>query len=95
MRAYVFAQERGDRLSAGAFWKIVKRAGEVAGFAFPVHPHMLRHACGYRLTNDGTDTHKETRDSAMPAELRHQLDELERGAKTNRMPDETPRLSGC
>jgi site-specific recombinase XerD len=53
---YVFAQERGDRLTPGAFWKIVKRAGEVAGFSFPLHPHMLRHACGYRLTNEGRDT---------------------------------------
>lgn len=52
---YVFAQERGNRLSPGAFWKIVRRAGEAAGFTFPLHPHMLRHACGYRLrTREGT-----------------------------------------
>ena len=24
--------------------------------AFPVHPHMLRHACGFKLANDGVDT---------------------------------------
>lgn len=53
---YVFGHERGSKLSPGAFWRIVKRAGEVAGFEFPVHPHMLRHACGYRLTNEGRDT---------------------------------------
>src|SRR5947209_190187 len=23
---------------------------------FPVHPHMLRHACGFKLANDGADT---------------------------------------
>ena len=23
---------------------------------FTVHPHMLRHACGYKLANDGHDT---------------------------------------
>ena len=23
---------------------------------FKVHPHMLRHACGYALANKGTDT---------------------------------------
>jgi type 1 fimbriae regulatory protein FimB/type 1 fimbriae regulatory protein FimE len=23
---------------------------------FPVHPHMLRHTCGYKLANDGNDT---------------------------------------
>ena len=25
-------------------------------FPFLVHPHMLRHACGYKLANDGRDT---------------------------------------
>ena len=53
---YVFGHERGSKLSPGAFWKTVKRAGERAGFEFPVHPHMLRHHCGYRLTNEGHDT---------------------------------------
>jgi type 1 fimbriae regulatory protein FimB/type 1 fimbriae regulatory protein FimE len=28
-----------------------------ARMPFPVHPHMLRHACGYKLANDGQDTH--------------------------------------
>ena len=23
---------------------------------FKVHPHMLRHSCGYKLANDGVDT---------------------------------------
>jgi type 1 fimbriae regulatory protein FimB/type 1 fimbriae regulatory protein FimE len=23
---------------------------------FPIHPHMLRHACGLKLANDGHDT---------------------------------------
>jgi len=23
---------------------------------FPIHPHMLRHACGYKLANQGVDT---------------------------------------
>ena len=32
------------------------RAGEHAKLAFPVHPHMLRHACGYKLANEGHDT---------------------------------------
>jgi len=32
------------------------RAGEEAGIGFPVHPRMLRHACGYKLANDGHDT---------------------------------------
>jgi type 1 fimbriae regulatory protein FimE len=36
--------------------KLVLRAGRAAGLAFPVHPHMLRHACGYKLANEGHDT---------------------------------------
>jgi site-specific recombinase XerD len=31
-------------------------AGLAAGFEFTVHPHMLRHAAGYKLANDGVDT---------------------------------------
>jgi Phage integrase family len=23
---------------------------------FPIHPHMLRHTCGFKLANDGHDT---------------------------------------
>jgi type 1 fimbriae regulatory protein FimB/type 1 fimbriae regulatory protein FimE len=28
----------------------------VAALGFPVHPHQLRHACGYKLANDKQDT---------------------------------------
>jgi site-specific recombinase XerD len=27
-----------------------------AKLPFAVHPHMLRHACGFKLANDGHDT---------------------------------------
>jgi integrase len=30
--------------------------GAAARLAFKVHPHMLRHACGYALANKGHDT---------------------------------------
>jgi site-specific recombinase XerD len=30
--------------------------GVVAKFTFLVHSHMLRHACGFKLANDGHDT---------------------------------------
>jgi Phage integrase family len=33
-----------------------QRLGAAAGFDFPVHPHTLRQACGYKLANDGVDT---------------------------------------
>jgi type 1 fimbriae regulatory protein FimB/type 1 fimbriae regulatory protein FimE len=35
---------------------MVARAGAAARIPFPVHPHMLRHATGYKLANDGQDT---------------------------------------
>lgn len=53
---YVFESERKTPLTERAFHRIVARAGEVAGLPFPVHPHMLRHATGYKLANDGVDT---------------------------------------
>jgi integrase len=53
---YVFRSERGGALSVDAVQGIVRRAGEIAGLGFPVHPHMLRHACGFYLAEEGTDT---------------------------------------
>ncbi len=53
---YVFLSERKGPLTASSVRKIVARAGRNAGIPFPVHPHMLRHACGYKLANDGHDT---------------------------------------
>jgi hypothetical protein len=35
---------------------MVERAGEAARFDMKIHPHMLRHACGFKLVNDGVDT---------------------------------------
>ena len=32
------------------------RVPVAAKFPFPIHPHMLRHACGYKMANDGQDT---------------------------------------
>lgn len=55
-RGLVFRNERGTGLSERGFHVIVARAGERSGLNFPVHPHMLRHGCGYKLTNEGHDT---------------------------------------
>jgi site-specific recombinase XerD len=33
-----------------------QRAGKAAGFDVKIHPHMLRHACGFKLANDCVDT---------------------------------------
>jgi type 1 fimbriae regulatory protein FimE len=54
--AYVFTTERGGPLTDSGVRKIVARAGDDAKLPFPVHPHMLRHATGYKLANDGHDT---------------------------------------
>ena len=43
-------------MSTVGFRHLIKRLGEVAGMPFKVHPHMLRHACGYALANAGHDT---------------------------------------
>lgn len=54
--AYVFVSERKAPLTSDTVRKIVGQAGRQAGIEFSVHPHMLRHATGYRLANDGQDT---------------------------------------
>ena len=54
--AYVFVSERKAPLTDSAFRKIVARAGVDAAIGMPVHPHMLRHAAGFKLANDGQDT---------------------------------------
>jgi type 1 fimbriae regulatory protein FimB/type 1 fimbriae regulatory protein FimE len=53
---YVFVTERQGPLTPDTVRKIISRAGEAAKLGFPVHPHMLRHACGYKLANEGHDT---------------------------------------
>jgi type 1 fimbriae regulatory protein FimB/type 1 fimbriae regulatory protein FimE len=53
---HVFTTERGGPMKRANVHKIVARAGRLAGLPFPAHPHMLRHACGYKLANDGHDT---------------------------------------
>jgi integrase len=53
---FVFTSERGAPFTAAGFRKMVARLGAAAGFGIPVHPHMLRHACGFKLANQGVDT---------------------------------------
>lgn len=53
---YLFLTERGGPVSATGFRKTLSRIGEASSIGFPVHPHMLRHACGFKLANDGHDT---------------------------------------
>ena len=53
---YVFVSERKAPLSTRTIRHIVARAGKLAHIDEPVHPHQLRHACGYYLASQGHDT---------------------------------------
>ena len=53
---FVFASEHGGPFTPSGFAKLLGRAGDEAKIGFKVHPHMLRHACGYALANKGIDT---------------------------------------
>lgn len=54
--SFIFCSQRKGPLTERAVHRIVATAGVVAGIAFPVHPHCLRHSCGFRLAQAGTDT---------------------------------------
>lgn len=56
----VFTTERGGAISTSSILKIITRAGQLARgkdgeplISFKVHPHMLRHSCGYWLNEQG------------------------------------------
>lgn len=53
---FVFESERGTPMSIRAAQWIIEQAARDAGLPFPVHAHMLRHSCGYKLANDGQPT---------------------------------------
>jgi integrase len=53
---YVFVSERGGPLTRSSVQKMLERVGEVASVGVRVHPHMLRHSCGYKLANDNVAT---------------------------------------
>jgi site-specific recombinase XerD len=40
----------------GRPWFAERRIGETSLAVGPIHPHMLRHGCGYALANAGHDT---------------------------------------
>ena len=54
--AYVFVNERNQPFGRMGIGRMIERAGEE--LPFPVHAHMLRHACGYALANKGMDTRR-------------------------------------
>ena len=52
------SSERGSPLTRQSAWQIVAEARNLAGLGLglDVHPHMLKHSCGYFLANKGLDT---------------------------------------
>ncbi|EFH2648571.1 tyrosine-type recombinase/integrase [Escherichia coli] len=53
---YLFLSSHGKKISRQWIYKLCARYSQRAGLRIKVHPHMLRHACGYALANQGLDT---------------------------------------
>lgn len=52
----LFISERKTPLSRKTVWAMLRELGEIADLPVSVHPHMLRHACGFALADQGADT---------------------------------------
>ncbi len=50
----LFITERGTPMSRQNAYDLISKAGEAAGLSH-VHPHMLRHSCGYHMASEGVD----------------------------------------
>lgn len=53
---WVFLSRKGNPLSRQQFYQIISTSGDNAGLSLEIHPHMLRHSCGFALANMGVDT---------------------------------------
>jgi len=52
----LFISERRKPLSRCTVWLMIGQTAKAAGLEhLEIHPHMLRHSCGYALVNKGTD----------------------------------------
>jgi type 1 fimbriae regulatory protein FimB len=51
-----FISERRGQLNRRTAWLAIRNYGELAGLPLDTHPHMLRHACGFALADQGADT---------------------------------------
>lgn len=52
----LFLSERRKPLDRRTVWALLRNYGKMAGLELEVHPHMLRHACGFALADQGADT---------------------------------------
>ena len=53
---FVFVSERGAPFTTAGFARMMQRTATATSLTLKVHPHMLRHACGFALANAGHDT---------------------------------------
>ncbi|CAD5882245.1 tyrosine-type recombinase/integrase [Escherichia coli] len=53
---YLFLSTHGKKISRQWVHKLCVRYSLRAGLKINVHPHMLRHSCGYALADQGLDT---------------------------------------
>lgn len=53
---WLFPSPRGGQLTRQTIYLLLQRYGKQAALDIDVHPHMLRHACGFELANKGMDT---------------------------------------
>ena len=53
-----FAANAAGPFTEDGYNRQIKRIGTAAKLPFPIHSHMLRHACGYALANKGHDTRR-------------------------------------
>ncbi|EAY4097776.1 TPA: tyrosine-type recombinase/integrase [Escherichia coli] len=53
---WFFPSRNGPHITRQRFWQIIRAYAVMAGLAVRVHPHMLRHACGFALAERGNDT---------------------------------------
>jgi integrase len=84
--------ESGAPLSAPGFSRIIKRAATAANLGINAHAHMLRHACGYNLANDGHDTRAIQAVSRPPQHSKHDTLYRLRAAAVQGI---LSRLNGC
>ncbi|EPL3993008.1 tyrosine-type DNA invertase [Providencia stuartii] len=53
---WFFLSQKQQALSRSQIFRLMEAYGKRANLTVKVHPHMLRHACGYALADLGRDT---------------------------------------
>ncbi|MDE9434748.1 tyrosine-type recombinase/integrase [Xenorhabdus bovienii] len=53
---WLFLSRTGQRMSRQQVYKIIRQTSLKAKLSICANPHMLRHACGYALADNGVDT---------------------------------------